>query len=95
MKKYLIISAIVVSAAFFAVPASADGDGFYCNKAPSASPMALSSFFLKLENEGYQVREFDYEHNCYKIEGYDTAKRRIKAYFSDIDGSLIHTRPDF
>jgi Uncharacterized conserved protein len=92
MKKHLILP-IIIAASFLATPAFADDDR-YCNKAPAAQPMLLSSFFLKLEQDGYQVREFEYEHNCYKIEGYDKEKRRVKVYFNDADGALIHSRPD-
>lgn len=93
MKKSLIIST-VVAGMVLATPVFADDDDRFCNKMPAAQPMQLSVFFQKLEGEGYKVREFEYERNCYKIEGYDANNRRIKAYFSDADGALFHVRPD-
>ncbi len=93
MKKFLIVSTVIVGLAL-TMPVFAKDEYLFCNKMPAAQPMQLSSFFQKLEGEGYKVREFEYERNCYKIEGYDANSRRIKAYFSDTDGTLLHVWPD-
>lgn len=86
--KYSIAASLLVAAGF----ASA---GPYCTDAARAEWQDAIAFQQKLRDQGVLVDDFEITRGgCYKVEGWDKEKRRVKQYYNAQTGELVRSRMD-
>lgn len=76
MKKLLTVVALSVSALPMVAMAGAD-----CKPHPKAEWMKESDARAKLEAEGYKIKKFKIDDECYEIYGWDKDGKRVEIYF--------------
>jgi hypothetical protein len=52
-----------------------------CEKHPKEEWMKQEEARAKLESQGYKIRKFKVDGNCYEIYGYDKEGKKVEIYF--------------
>lgn len=78
----------------FAVLASASSGfaGADCTAHPKEEWLAEADLRKKLEDEGYKIKVFKVDGNCYEIYGWDKDGRKVEIYFDTKDGSIVKSK---
>lgn len=84
----MIVSALLCA---FAASASAS-DKVRCTHYPEHERMNVRTLQQKLLNEGYVIREFDYDLNCFKVKVRDESGQKIKLYLDAKSGKEVSRR---
>jgi len=67
----------------------------YCTDAPRSEWQDSIAFQQKLRDQGLRVDDFEITRGgCYKVEGWDKEKRRVKQYYNAQTGELVRSRMD-
>jgi hypothetical protein len=93
MRKTLLIAA-AFAAAGGAAFASGDRDDGPRVDAPRAEWMSVSDLALKLEAQGYVVREIEVDRGAYEVEATDANGMRVEAYFHPVTGDILPSGDD-
>ncbi len=84
---------IVLSAALISVLAStqvfAAAD---CQKHPKEEWMKEADLKKRLEEEGYQIKKFKIDGDCYEIYGRNKEGKKVEIYFDTKDGSIVKSK---
>ena len=83
MKK---LALLCIAASALSLPALGAAD---CKKHPKAEWMKEEDLKKKLEGEGYKIKKFKVDGNCYEIYGWDKDKRKVEIYFNPVDGKVV------
>lgn len=80
-KTIIAITALCLSGAAFA--------GAKCPKAPKDQWMSETAMKQKLADEGYTVKKFKADGDCYELYGKDKDGKKVEIYFNPVDGSVV------
>ena len=83
MKKNLFSSLMLASLSVLPLSAFAKKD---CTTEPKEKWMSEADFKKKVESEGYTIKKFKIEGNCYEIYGVNKEGKKVEIYFNPIDG---------
>ena len=78
------LSAVAVLAAALSTFAGAD-----CAKHPKEEWIPEAELKTKLESQGYKIKVFKVDGNCYEIYGWDKEGKKVEIYFDTKDGSIV------
>lgn len=81
-------SMFILSLLMFAVSGSTFA-GADCKKHPKAEWMKEADLKARLEKEGYKIKKFKIDGNCYEIYGHDKDGKKVEIYFDTKDGSVV------
>lgn len=84
MKKALVLMAFLASAACFAAA--------NCKKHPKEEWMQPEVLQARLKEQGYKIKKFKVDGNCYEIYGWDKDGKKVEIYFDAKDGSVVKSR---
>lgn len=65
--------------------------GAKCEKHPKAEWLDEATFKKKLEDEGYKIKKFKVDGNCYEIYGTDKDNKKVEIYFDTKTGAPVKT----
>lgn len=82
MKK-LILTALI------AVAAPAAFAGAKCEAHPKDKWIKEADFKQKLEKDGYQIKKFKVDGNCYEIYGKNKEGKKVEIYFDTVSGKAV------
>jgi hypothetical protein len=60
-----------------------------CKKHPKEEWIKEADMKKRLETEGYKIKKFKVDGNCYEIYGWDKNGKRVEIYFDTKDGSIV------
>lgn len=81
MKTALTVMTFLASATCFA---AAD-----CKKHPKDEWMKPEDLQARLKEQGYKIKRFKVDGNCYEIYGWDKDGKKVEIYFDTKDGSVV------
>ena len=88
MKKILAIAAILASTHAFA--------GADCTEHPKDQWIPEDAFKKQLIDQGYRIKVFKIDGNCYEVYGWNKAGQKVEVYFDtktgDVVKSISHSR---
>lgn len=86
--KQLMIAALVLALA----PVSAVMAGAKCEAHPKDQWMAEADLRKRLEGEGYKIKVFKVDGNCYEIYGHNKEGKKVEIYFDTVSGAPVKTK---
>ena len=60
-----------------------------CPAAPKEKWMPEDKMKERLVSEGYKIKIFKVDGNCYEIYGTDKDGKKVEIYFNPVDGSIV------
>ena len=63
--------------------------GADCPAAPKEKWMPEAKMKERLVAEGYKIKVFKVDGNCYEIYGWDKENKKVEIYFNPVDGSIV------
>ncbi len=78
--KYIVLFLLATQVAFAAAP---------CKKHPKEEWIKEEDFKKKLLDDGYKIKKFKIDGNCYEIYGTDKDGKKVEIYFDTKDGSIV------
>lgn len=66
--------------------------GANCKKHPKEKWIPEAEMKKKIEAEGYKIKIFKVDGNCYEIYGWDKAGKKTEVYFDTLDGSVVKSK---
>ncbi len=85
MKKLLLTAVLAVVAA----PVFAGAD---CKAHPKNEWMPQATMMKNLEAQGYQIKKFKVDGNCYEMYGKDKAGKKVEIYFDTKTGQAVKSK---
>ena len=81
----------LVTLAMVAVLAAASSSfaGADCAAHPKEEWLPEAELKKKLEDQGYKIKVFKIDGNCYEIYGWDKEGKKVEIYFDTKDGSIV------
>ena len=86
MLKKILLTIVTVSASTAAIA------GPNCTQYPENERMSATKLQADMEKQGYQIRKFDTENNCYELKGKNPQGERVEMYFDMKTGEIVHTK---
>jgi hypothetical protein len=77
---------LIVLLTLMATPAFA---GAPCKSHPKEEWIKEETFKKKLLDDGYKIKKFKIDGNCYEIYGTDKDGKKVEIYFDTKDGSIV------
>lgn len=65
-----------------------------CQTYPENERIPAIKFQQDLEKQGYKIRSFDTDDNCYEIEGTNPKGERVEVKFDMKTGNVVRSKPD-
>jgi hypothetical protein len=84
MNRTLMLAMVTVLAAASSTFAGAD-----CTAHPKEEWLPEAELKKKLEDQGYKIKVFKVDGNCYEIYGWDKEGKKVEIYFDTKDGSIV------
>ena len=63
--------------------------GAECAAHPKDEWLPEAELKKKLEDQGYKIKVFKVDGNCYEIYGWDKEGKKVEIYFDTKDGSIV------
>lgn len=63
--------------------------GAKCPEAPKEKWMPEDKMKERLVSEGYKIKVFKVDGNCYELYGWDKEGKKVEIYFNPVDGSIV------
>ncbi len=60
-----------------------------CPKAPKEQWMPEAKMKEMILSQGYKIKKFKVDGNCYEIYGWDKEGKKVEIYFNPVDGSIV------
>lgn len=86
MKNIIALSLASIASLSFSTSAFAAAD---CKKHPKEEWIKEADMKQRLEEQGYKIKKFKIDGNCYEIYGHDKAGKKVEIYFDTKDGSVV------
>jgi len=77
------IAALILSSSSLAL-AGAD-----CPAAPKEKWMPEAKMKEMILSQGYKIKKFKVDGNCYEIYGWDKEGKKVEIYYNPVDGSVV------
>lgn len=84
MQKFVLVFLVGVSGTVFAAAK--------CEKHPKEEWMKQDEAKAKLESQGYKIRKFKVDGNCYEIYGHDKGGKKVEIYFDTKTLDVVKTQ---
>lgn len=68
--------------------------GTYCTPHPESERIPPAKFQAQLKQQGYQIKRFKTEDNCYEIYGKNKAGQKVEIYFDTKTGKIVKQEID-
>lgn len=66
--------------------------GAQCRAYPANERMDPAKFQAQLSAQGYQIKKFKVDNNCYEIYGKDKAGKKVEIYFDAKTGQAVKSK---
>lgn len=63
--------------------------GADCKKHPREEWIKEADMKKRIEDQGYKIKKFKVDGDCYEIYGWDKAGKKVEIYFDTKDGSVV------
>ena len=89
MKKILTVLALSLCASTASADNWDDDDDFRCEMHPKQERIAPNKVQQDLIKQGYQIRDFDYDDNCYQVEVINKQGERVDLYLDTKTAKVV------
>ncbi|MBI3144717.1 MAG: PepSY domain-containing protein [Pseudogulbenkiania sp.] len=80
---------LVLTALIAAVAAPAAFAAAKCEQHPKEQWIKQADFKQKLEKDGYQIKKFKVDGNCYELYGKSKEGKKVEIYFDTVSGKAV------
>ncbi|MEN9724085.1 MAG: hypothetical protein RJB38_2071 [Pseudomonadota bacterium] len=91
MLNRLILASFAMLAVHGAISEIANG-GADCLSHPKSEWISEGEMKKRLEEQGYQIKKFKVDGNCYEIYGKDRDGKRVEIYFDTKTGAVVKSQ---